>query len=264
MALVSLILGQVQKGTRIARDFTGAGITSSLFLDATVAEKFSAPSEVTEHPIEEGGEISDHIIIKSQKLNIQGIITETPYTVGAQVAGVISTAAARIGQSIGGSVGAVLGAVGVSKAVTMAGIITPKSVTGQAIIDEERDDREQNNLPGDNIRLRDAVAEFLNIRASRQTINIITGLKLYKNFVMTGCEISRDKTSGQSISVSLEFMEVRVAESDQVKVAIPSTKNGLKKQEIGRLSPLPTKNNGSAARSFAATIGSLPPVPTSP
>lgn len=244
MALVSLLLGQAQRGTRIARDLTGVGITSSIFLDATVSEAFSAPSEVSQHPIEAGGEIADHVILKSQKLTIEGVVSESPYSIGAQVAGIVSTAASRIGQSLGGNVGALLGTVGVSKAVTMAGILRPKSVAGGTLTNTDEDTfREKNNLPGENLRLRDAIEEFLNIRQSRRPVTIITGLKMYKNFIMVGCDISRDNSSGQSIRVSLEFIEIRVSVTETRQVIVPSTKSGYEKQKLGRKTTTPASNN---------------------
>jgi hypothetical protein len=247
MALVSLLLGQSQRGTRIARDLTKAGITSSIFLDATVQEEFDAPSEVTQYPVEAGVDISDHIILKSRKLSISGIVSETPYTIGAQVSGVASTVASRIGQSLGGAVGATFGAVGVGKAITMAGLLTPKSVTNQTLVpDDEADTRSRNNLPGENLRLRDAIEEFMNLRESRQPVTIITGLKMYIDYAMMDCKISRDKNSGQSISVALTFMEIRVSKTELTQISVPAQKSGLNQKNSGHQSLLPPAGPGQS------------------
>lgn len=225
MALVSLLLGLPQKGTRIARNLTKAGITASIFLDATVKEGFSAPSELTQHPIEDGSDIADHIIIRPQKLTIEGVISETPFSVSGQIAGIASTVASQIGQGVAGSIGGAIGA-GVA-AKTLAGVLQPKSVTGSTVVDEEAQFREENGLPGENVRLRDAVTEFMNIRDGKIPLTIITGLRQYTDFVLIGFDVTRDQTTGQSLRVSLEFQQLLFATSRVEKVPVPKNKNAL-------------------------------------
>ena len=67
MALLEVIFGQPQRA-RI-------GV---LTLDASVEETHTSASEVTEHPVEEGTNISDHIRPLPDTLEINGIVTNHP------------------------------------------------------------------------------------------------------------------------------------------------------------------------------------------
>lgn len=263
MSTITALLGIPQKGTRIDRSMTSIGSTATIFLDATVKEMFDAPSEVTQHPVERGVDISDHIILRPQKLSISGKITETPFTQGGQIAGVVSSVAAKIGANLGGALGGVNGSavggaaatVGASK--TLAGVINqPKSVTGANINDPESGDRNYRDLPTENSRLRDAVAEFLNLRETRQAVTIITGLKQYKNFALTSFKVTRDQSTGQSITVDLEFQEIATAES--ASIAIPKTPKGLPNNNQGKkggVEATPAQNKSVLAKGYDFLAG---------
>jgi hypothetical protein len=49
-----------------------------LTLDAAVSETHSGDAEVTEHPVERGANVVDHVRVKQDVLKIEGIITDTP------------------------------------------------------------------------------------------------------------------------------------------------------------------------------------------
>lgn len=248
MSTISVLLGLPQKGTRIARNITKAGITAAIFLDATLREGFDAPSEVTQHPVEKGVDISDHVILRPQKLSISGKFSETPFSIEAQAAGVASTVASTIGQNLGGALGGAGATFAASK--TLAGVLKPKSITGGSVIDQEGNFREENNLPSENSRLRDAVAELTNLRESRQPVTIITGLKQYENYMLSGFKVSRDQSTGQSINVDLEFTEFKVAQSETVRIPIPKTPKALKKADQGR-------KNATGAKRETSILGRI-------
>src|SRR5713101_5273233 len=47
-------------------------------IDATLQEVHKADAEVTEHPVELGADITDHVRPKPVELRIEGIISDTP------------------------------------------------------------------------------------------------------------------------------------------------------------------------------------------
>jgi hypothetical protein len=53
-------------------------------LDCTVTERHSASVEVSTVPIEDGAHVTDHADVKNRMLQLVGIITPTPDTIGAQ------------------------------------------------------------------------------------------------------------------------------------------------------------------------------------
>jgi hypothetical protein len=58
--------------------YTGPTMIGDLALDCTVTETHTATSTVTEHPVESGAKITDHIRPDPVQLSITGIVSDTP------------------------------------------------------------------------------------------------------------------------------------------------------------------------------------------
>lgn len=50
----------------------------SITLDASVSEDHGSEADVTEHPVEAGADIADHVRVRSPRLTINGVISNTP------------------------------------------------------------------------------------------------------------------------------------------------------------------------------------------
>lgn len=274
MSVVALLLGIPRKGTRISRTmFQGnKEILASILLDATLKEDFSAPSELTQHPTEDGPEFADHIILRSQTLRITGVISETPFSVKGQLAGIATVAGSQVGASIGGSIGggsivgraigSAAGGLAVSK--TLAGVLAPPSVTldrdlatgrerFRDVDDIESDVRRDTNLPGQNSRMRDAVNEFLLIRQARIAVNIVTGLKLYKDFVLTDFNPVREVVMGKSLQVNLTFQQLVFSNPADTLQFTPVERVAQKKLSLGQkgLNQLTGSLSNAAGNAFS-------------
>lgn len=59
-----------------------AGRIGSLQLDATISENHVATAQITNEPVEQGSNISDHIVNDPEEITIEGFITNTPVTGG--------------------------------------------------------------------------------------------------------------------------------------------------------------------------------------
>lgn len=249
MSVVSILLGRSTPGTTIARNTEG--VESVIRLDATLKEELELPSIVTEHPIEGQKDVSDHIVLKPNRLEITGVITETPFALQAQVAGVATLVASKIGLGLGNAVAGVPGFGGPENAATrfsalatlgtaktLSGILAPPSVTGQRLDPEAAGGTE-------NIRLRDAVNEFARIRNERVPLTIITGLKRYENYVIENFIFTRATEFGKSLRVNLRLKELnfavgaRVVEFIPVRV-LPAEKEALPKSQQGQKSAVET------------------------
>lgn len=58
--------------------YTGPTLIGDLAIDCTVTETHTATSTVTEHPVESGANITDHIRPDPVQLSITGIVSDTP------------------------------------------------------------------------------------------------------------------------------------------------------------------------------------------
>ncbi len=48
-------------------------------IDATLSQEHSFESDVTQYPVESGGDITDHVRPKPVQLSIEGVVSDTPY-----------------------------------------------------------------------------------------------------------------------------------------------------------------------------------------
>lgn len=62
-------------GVTIVQEATGA----DLFFDATVEERHSKNATITEHPVEDGSDITDHVDQAPDGLVLTGVFTNTPF-----------------------------------------------------------------------------------------------------------------------------------------------------------------------------------------
>lgn len=212
MGVVSVLFRRPQP-TQVLRTI-GNSITP-LLLDATVKENFTSTAEATQHPVEDGADVTDHVIIRPNGLTISGIITETPFE---GLAGLVKAAGASVGSSIGQALGPFGTAVG-----AVAGGIGAKSIASSIFGSSDR-------------QLGAVSAEFVKLRDAKMPVDIQTGLQLYSSYILTSFTCSRDQKSGGSINVDLEFKELILVESETTQVAIPKVAGALNGSNHGRQS----------------------------
>lgn len=68
---ISLLFGKKYSQTRVG----------GIFLDAVISEDHNYNSRVTNYPIEDGTFVSDHIINEPERLEIEGIVSDTPINI---------------------------------------------------------------------------------------------------------------------------------------------------------------------------------------
>lgn len=229
MSVFTLLSSKIV-GTHLQRTIPGGQALSVMSLDVTKSEILDADIELTDHPVEDGADISDHAIIKQRKLTIEGTMSSTPLVfsaagIGAALGGIgVKTVAAGIGSKIGGALGPGLQAAGGTAIAgtvgTIGGALAGKSIAG---------------LFGDSSgdRLQDTIKEFEHIRVSKTPLTIQTGLTVYKGFILTNYKITRD-SSKQKIKCNLSFKELFVVASVKTTVKIPSILSAVDKAGQGR------------------------------
>ncbi len=220
MSLVNIFVNQF-KGSNILRaTVDGKGVY--IPIDCITDESFDIPAEITSHPVENNIDVSDHIILRPKKLKLEGVISASPLDLSASLQGAVSAATLGIASSIGN----VLGPTG-NMVTGIAGGYAGQSIAGLLGVGTSGN------------RLTDAVTELIKARDSRSPVEIQTGLRKYPsgpdaNYYIAGLSIKRDKSTGQSIHVSIEFQEVLVAVSTTVIVTYPKTKQGSPNTNKGK------------------------------
>nr|WP_282564431.1 hypothetical protein [Providencia alcalifaciens] len=212
-------------------------------LDCTVSEDHSSSLRLTKNPVESGADIADHAILEPKVLTITGIVVgyEPPrhfknlmgidsrvldeYPLPIEVSGVTHQALAMIEQYI-------------SSAVLMNDRVTkvlapwyPKTNVGGTDGSQTRD------------RVGRAYESLLSIQKSGETIDVQTGIRLYKNMMITNIGISQDKPGAVEITLTLE--EIFIVESQTAQGLHPDLRGQPKKKNMGRTQPISQESHSS-------------------
>lgn len=203
--LTSLLVGKKQ--TQISRIFQrspGGALVNVKFLsftlDATINEQFTKEVEPTNNPVEEGVDITDHAIIKPEKLTIEGTISATPLSPTSQIQGLATSVAAAAGTALAGPLAGVAGAIG--------GGLGGKTLAGLLGVSKDR-------------TLTDYISEIKNLIEARLPIEIVTGLTVYKDMLLISFSYTRNPTTAGSLQLTMNFQQIRFAHSRKVRVKIP-------------------------------------------
>ena len=202
--------------------WTNLGTTVALELDVSEREGYESTATITEHAVEQGVDISDHVRRNPDIFTLEGWITNTPIVVPAtQMAGV--TGAVR------------------PTAVAVAGGKTIQASTLQwsSVFDRILT---VDTLLGDLI-------------GSPQLVQLTTGLRVEDNLIVTRYKVDRDASTANALALVLEFKRVRIVTTR--RVALPAVRRAQTQAQQGAQQGSPVDNRSTAARSADAAIRRL-------
>jgi hypothetical protein len=191
-------------------DATGATLTVEL--DATPTQSWESPAEVTEHPVETGSAISDHVRPGNDTITIEGVITNSPVLVpSTQMQG--ATRAPGTLALPGGD------RVSVARWSGPFDRVTECRVLLRALV--------KAGLP------------------ATLTTGRRDGLRFDDNLALIRFRVDRDATTGDSINVSLDFRQLRIVST--ARAAVPAIR---RMQVPANRGTAPAPPAGSAAFNY--------------
>lgn len=149
-----------------------------LVIDATMQETHSAASEVTEHPVEVGSDITDHIRPKPIEVRIDGIITNAPLQTDA-----LSLA---------------LGASPLAPGLALANAAA-LALIGKAEF------------------TKDAFNTLRRIRDNGVLVVLNTAYEAYENMAMTDLQIVRDQNTGDALHFTATFRQIVIVDAAKLE-----------------------------------------------
>lgn len=167
----------------------GESITGSVMLDASIGEQHIGASQVTEHQVENGPDVADHIRPMPNKVSIDGIITNTP----------INTPTTQM-----------FGVTGRQEKID-AGSTSYRALKFSDTFD----------------RVKDAHNTITEALEGSALWTVTTTLARYENMVVVNYSVTRNAENGNSLRFVADFQQIRIVESQEV-AALPSQKKGTK------------------------------------
>lgn len=211
------------------------GTTGSITLDASVNEQHMNTAQVTEHQVESGPNITDHIRPLPQKLSIEGMITNTP----------IASPPPGLGSS---------GATASDASVTARfAKQTRTNRAGATVgIDEIQVQFKVLQFSSAFDRVRDIYGYLIEAAAAGAIFSVFTTLHSYEDMAITNFAVPRNAEGGNAIRFSLDMQQLRIVDTQDV--AAPAAKH--KPKARGNKAPKEASANESVPvkESFAHAL----------
>lgn len=226
----------------------GAGPQQSLFFDVVTEETQTLTSTATEHPVEDGANIADHVKRELDQVTLEVFVSNQPiYDLnkrGGKVAR-IDLKVPTFKAPFAPTPGAVFSAVGDAIGGLLAGnVATPSPNVLQW--DSEFD------------AVGETQALLEKLRKEVQLVDVVTSVRLYENMFLEKIEVSRNAGTGDGAKISLSFKEIRKVAVSIVNAPIPTEARGATPKPKGSQSPKDAKAQGPKKSIAKALLDNLP------
>ncbi len=174
------VLTGTQQRVQFIQKTTGTIIS----VDCTVSESHKRESPPTEFPIEDGLNISDHILVKPFDLEINGIISDTPIKA---INSLITTAIGSVLPAAG-----IVGAgAGMALAQALSGSKSPSVV---------------------------AYGQLLKLQSDRKAFDVVTTLNRYSDMWIKSLTVPRDAGTGRALVFTLSLVQLLIVKPKTVNI----------------------------------------------
>ena len=170
----------------------------SIKFDLEISENHSIEAQVSEHPIEDGSTVSDHVRVLPRKGSIVGMVTNHPLTPGTLPADFVD----RVSQ-IGNPtwLQSLANQYGPKEALTAKDFESIPRLT-----------------PGESNRARNTWELFKKLVSDRQPVTIMTGVEKYADVVVTKVSTSREARTGDSLRFAVDFQEIKFVTLTEIAI----------------------------------------------
>jgi hypothetical protein len=170
------------------------GIPTPLAIfDAIIEENPEYTADVTQHPVEAGTEVTDHIQLKNPTLKIKGVMSNSPIDLSNSVANVLAGGLALVTSSQFRS--NILN-TGLQQAAGFAGAALLGNASGGGFLGGALD----------------SLARSLLIGAfeSKQIVDIVTKRQKYSSMAIQSLKLPRDSNTGYAVVFEIDLVQIRI------------------------------------------------------
>jgi hypothetical protein len=213
---------------------TKSGATKVLRFDVVTQETHKIINTITEHPVEKGPDVSDHVRAGLDEITLECFVSNAPIDPSDLTTGLNDrkSRAAEKQQKLdvpeyeapfSPTPGAVFGAIGGA----INSLLSKKRQWAATVL---QFDSPQNYVSNTFNTLRQ-------LRDDAQLVQVLTPMWSYEGMVITSVELPRDKESGDGGKFTIALKQIRQIETKQVSSPVPTEKRGEKKKDKGVKGP---------------------------
>lgn len=200
-----------------------AGAVVSMVFDVDNQETHEFSTQITEHPVEQGADVADHVRDELESFRLEGYVSDSPTVSNGDISqsAALKTIELQIPEmptliSLSGAISAGVSAVG--SAIFGA----PKPPKAQIVTFDNTRSRKKQTL------------ELLNkTRTQHKLIRILTKMKDYENMLIQQITATRAPQDGTGANFVVAFREVEFVSSEIVAAPKPSEPIGSTRKTAG-------------------------------
>ena len=205
--------------------YSAGGAIVFIEFDGTEREQHDAAVHITDHPVEKGVDITDHVRVEPEHLTIDALLTNHP----------IRVPKTNIDGANGGTRGAEL-TIPTKGALPIGVPILGAVLAGAGVLDGTMIVKANVlQFDGQFDRLRSVYQELLFLQASATLVAVSTSLREYDSMIIESLSAPRTPESGSAMAVTIVLRRLRFAETKTV--AAPAAPVNSKKVSKGRTPP---------------------------
>jgi len=186
----------------------------SLELDAAIRIAPRMNVEATQHPVERGADVTDHLRPLPDEVTIEGIVSNTPIN---------RTQQTRAVEFVGGDFR--------TEFQTSASGEQAFAVPGYA---------------------EEALAKLRDIRAKGELITIVTARHVWENMALIELEAPEDATTGDALRFTATFREIVLVDNKVTPIKVAKDPRANKKAKIGKKAAQDLKNKVNTVRKMVS------------
>ncbi len=203
--------------------------------DLTVSEGHEATSEVTEHPVEQGSVITDHVRQNPQSVTQEMFVTNTPIEdIGRGSIDVLELDLPRYEPPLQPTPGSLFGAIetGIKDLITGG----PSPIKVQVL-----------NFGQPFDRIKEIHDQLLDLWNASATMSVVTSVRTYDTMVLTSIGLPRTEKGGATFTLNLK--QIRTVTTSTVAAPEAAEKRGAPAQAKGSQSPDPVSGKDAVKAS---------------
>ena len=238
---------------------TKAGANKILWFDVTTEEQHHLKAEITEHPVEEGINVTDNVRPAADSLSLTCFISNTPIVTKAEVTKYVK----KSGTLIGARSGAVKGEKLDVKTYDPPLMPTPGSLMnaltsaiGNLLNGKKEYKAQVLKFEKDFDNVQDTYFALKELRDTGQRIEVATTVRTYKDMVIEDVSMPRKAEHGTGAAVTINLREIRVVSTLKVKAPKPAEALGTPRKNQGAKGPSdaddPTKKQSALFKGLSA------------
>jgi len=184
--------------------FTRDGEFQAIVVDVTIEENHSDTAMITEHPVESGGSVSDHVKKNPDRLTAVVFVTDTPI--------------------ISPNVDGANGSTGPLDLEGASSRFTKYAKSGEAAEQKTTSYQKSVNVlsfPDGVDRVRAVYDAFRRAKDEGVIFSVITSLREYESLVIADISAPKSAKSGGSVTMTIEFREFRFVSTETIDAPEP-------------------------------------------